>query len=191
MNVPGRKLFHVMSAIFVIPVFILPDPTRKIFFIGLFILVLMIDTLRLSNGGFRKLFLLFFKEILKDQEHRTYSGATFLFFSFMILNIFFSKEIAAFSMLLLSISDPLAALFGKYMRPRIRIFGDKTLWGLVGFIIGGALISIFFHNIPWKSKMIAVAVGALVELLSRGIDDNLLIPVSCALALQITKGGEL
>ncbi|NPB03984.1 MAG: hypothetical protein GXO39_06180 [Thermotogae bacterium] len=191
MNTPGRKLFHALSAIFLIPVFLLPDPTRKIFFIGVFLIVLAIDTLRLTNKDFRKVFLLFFRDILKDQEHRTYSGATFLFFSFMILNVFFSKEIAAFSMLLLTISDPLAAIFGRYLKPRIRIAGDKTLWGLLGFIIGGIVVSIFFHNIQWKSKLIAILVGAFIELFSRGIDDNLLIPVGCALALQLTKGGEL
>ncbi len=191
MNIPGRKLFHALSAIFLIPVFLLPDPTRKLFFIGVFLVVLLIDTLRLTSRDFRKLFLLFFRDILKDQEHRTYSGATFLFFSFMILNVFFSKEIAAFSMLLLTVSDPLAAIFGKYFKPRIKVAGDKTLWGLMGFILGGIIISLFFQNLPWKSKIIAVIVGAFVELFARGIDDNLLIPISCALALQLTKGGEV
>ncbi len=191
MNTPGRKLFHALSAIFLIPVFLLPDPTRKIFFIGVFLIVLAVDTFRLTNRNFRKVFLLFFRDILKVQEHRTYSGATFLFLSFMILNVFFSREIAAFSMLLLTVSDPLAALFGKYMKPRIRIVGDKTLWGLMGFIIGGVVVGLFFQNIQWKSKIIAILVGAFIELFSRGIDDNLLIPVGCALALQLTKGGEL
>ncbi len=191
MNIPGRKLFHALSAIFLIPVFLLPDPTRKIFFIAVFLIVLTIDTLRLSNRGFRKLFLIFFRDILKEQEHKTYSGATFLFLSFMILNVFFSREIAAFSMLLLTVSDPLAAIFGKYLRPRIRVVGDKTLWGVAGFMVGGLLVSIFFHNIPWKSRIIAVVVGALIEVFSTGIDDNLLIPVGCALALQLTKGGEI
>ncbi len=191
MNTPGRKLFHALSAIFLIPVFLLPDPTRKLFFIAVFLLVLTIDTLRLTSRGFRKLFLIFFRDILKEQEQKTYSGATFLFLSFMILNVFFSKEIAAFSMLLLTISDPLAAIFGKYLRPRVKIAGDKTLWGLAGFIVGGLIVSIFFHNIQWKSKIIAVLVGAFIEVFSTGIDDNLLIPVGCALALQLTKGGEL
>ncbi len=191
MNTPGRKLFHALSAIFLIPVFLLPDPTRKIFFIGVFLIVLAVDTFRLTNRNFRKVFLLFFRDILKVQEHRTYSGATFLFLSFMILNVFFSREIAAFSMLLLTVSDPLAALFGKYMKPRIRIVGDKTLWGLMGFIIGGVVVGLFFQNIQWKYKIIAIIVGAFIELFSRGIDDNLLIPVGCALALQLTKGGEL
>ncbi len=191
MNTPGRKFFHILSAIFILPVFLLPDPTRKLFFISVFLLVLAVDTLRLTSRGFRKLFMLFFRDILKEQEQKTYSGATFLFLSFMILNVFFSREIAAFSMLLLTVSDPLAALLGKYMRPRIRVVGDKTLWGFIGFVIGGLLVSIFFHNLQLKSRMIAILVGALIEMFSAGIDDNLLIPVGCALALQLTKGGEI
>ena len=189
MNIPARKIFHSLSAILVIPTLMLPDPQRKLFFIVIFLIVLLIDTLRLNNRGFRRLFLVFFKDILKREEFRVYSGATFLFFAVMLLNLLFSKEVAAFSLLLLTISDPLASIMGIYMKPRVRLFGDKTLWGFIGFLLGGFSISLFFHHIPWEAKIIAVITGALVELLSFGIDDNLLIPIGSAVVLQITKGG--
>ncbi len=190
MNILGRKIFHLLSAIFVIPTLILPDPWRKILFILLFLLVLTVDTLRMNNRSFRHIFMLFFKDMLKKEELRLYSGATFLFFSLMIINLFFSREVAAFSLMLLTISDPLASIMGIYMKPRIRIMDNKTLWGLIGFLVGGTIVAMLFNNLSWKSKIIAVVTGAVVELFAMGIDDNLLIPLSSAIALQLTKGGE-
>ena len=190
MNILGRKIFHLLSAIFVIPTLILPDPWRKILFILLFLLVLTVDTLRMNNRSFRHIFMLFFKDMLKKEELRLYSGATFLFFSLMIINLFFSREVAAFSLMLLTISDPLASIMGIYMKPRIKIMDNKTLWGLIGFLVGGTIVAMLFNNLSWKSKIIAVVTGAVVELFAMGIDDNLLIPLSSAIALQLTKGGE-
>ncbi len=86
----------------------------------------------------------------------------------------------------LSFGDCAAALMGRYLRPRIRIMGDKTLWGMVGcyvfsFAAQLLLAWILRFSIDWGAVAVLSAVACLCEVsIGKGLD-NIAVPVWCAL----------
>ncbi len=180
-----RKLFHLFSIVLIVPVLILDKHWCIIISISLLLIVFIVDTLRLRHAGFRKIFMLFFRGILKRDELRAYTGATYLAISYVFLNILFEKDIVIFSMLILSICDAVSALSGTYIKPIIKIH-KKSLNGLIGFYLSGIILSIvLFPQMSIFSKLLAVMVSGIIELFTP-IDDNLAIPITSSLILKWT-----
>lgn len=180
-----RKLFHLLSLLLIIPVIILDDKWRIIFSIVFLLLVFLIDSLRQRHKGFRQLFMIFFRGLLKRNEFNEYTSATYLAFSYAIINLLFSKEIVIFSLLILTVCDPIAYIFGNYIKPNIRFY-NKSINGFIGFFLSGIILSIFlFPEMKLASKVFAVLVSAIVELLTP-IDDNLSVPIASSLVLKFT-----
>ena len=99
-----------------------------------------------------------------------------------ISSLFFSKIIAAVSVLILGFSDAVATLVGKKFGKH-ELYKSKTLEGSLAFFISTFLIvSYFFGLIP---GLIAGVVLALIELFG-GSYDNLLIPVAGSLIIQLS-----
>ena len=101
------------------------------------------DYLRLKSGGVEKHFLRVFGSALRQHEQKNLTGATYVFTGSVVAIFLFPKEIAVPALLILSISDTLAALvgipFGKHK------FLKKSLEGSTAFFISTAIIlSIFF-----------------------------------------------
>ena len=179
----SRKLFHLLSIILIFPVLFLNDNYRIAFSISFLIIVLVIDILRLKNKNFGKFFLSIFRGILKKNEINDWTGATYLAISYALINILFEKEIVVFSLIILAICDPVAAIFGTYIKPNIRIY-KKSINGLIGFYISGIILSlILFNNISLFSKILAVLISGIVEIFTP-IDDNLSVPLTTAFVLK-------
>jgi len=180
-----RKLFHLLSLFLIIPVIIFDENQRIIFSILFLLVVFTIDTLRQKDKNFRKLFMSFFKGILKKYEFKEYTGATYLAFAYAIINILFEKEIVIFSILVIAFCDTSAYLFGTYIKPNIKLY-KKSINGLFGFIIAGFIISLLsFKELSLYSKLLAVFISAIVELIVP-IDDNLSVPITSSVILKIT-----
>jgi glycerol-3-phosphate acyltransferase PlsY len=77
-------------------------------------------------------------------------------------------------MLILVISDSLAALIGKSIG-KIKI-GDKTLEGTLAFVISATAIAYVIQGNFLESLFVAVCVGVL-EVLPLDINDNITIPL--------------
>jgi len=173
----------LLSVILIFPVLFLSDNYRIVFSISFLIVVLLIDVLRLKNRNFGKLFLSIFRSILKKDEINDWTGATYLAISYALINILFEKEIVIFSLIILAICDPIAAIFGTYIRPNIKIH-RKSINGLIGFYLSGIILSLlFFDNISLFSKILAVLISGIVEIFTP-IDDNLSVPLTTAFILK-------
>jgi dolichol kinase len=180
-----RKLFHLLTLFLIIPVLILDKEGRIIFSILFLLTVFLIDTLRLESKSFRKIFMILFGGMLKKHEYREYTGSTYLAISYVLINLLFEKEIIIFSMLILTICDPIAAIIGTYTKPNIKIF-KKSLNGLIGFYLAGIIISlIFFPNLSLTAKILAVLISGIVEIFTP-IDDNLAIPITSSIILKLS-----
>ncbi|MEO0203163.1 MAG: hypothetical protein ABIL37_05550 [candidate division WOR-3 bacterium] len=167
------------------PVLVLEKEWRILFSVLFLLVVFSIDTLRLQNKSFRKIFLNFFGGILKKHEYREYTGSTYLAISYALINLLFEKEIIIFSLLILSICDPVASIIGNYVKPNIKIF-KKSLNGLIGFYIAGILVSIItFPNLSLSVKLLAVLLSGIVEIFTP-IDDNLAIPIASSFILKFS-----
>jgi len=120
--------------------------------------------------------------VIRDNEYHSFWSATLMMFGFLIITFFFNKEVAIVSMLITSISDPLAALFGiKY--GQIKLFNNKTLEGSFIFISSTFLVMIFYLNTMSIFILIISLMIALTELFTPMKYDNLSIPLASALLL--------
>ena len=121
--------------------------------------------------------------VIRDNEYHSFWSATLMMFGFLIITFFFNKEVAIVSMLITSISDPLAALFGiKY--GQIKLFNNKTLEGSFIFISSTFLVMIFYLNTMSIFILIISLMIALTELFTPMKYDNFSIPIVSALLLR-------
>ena len=103
--------------------------------------------------------------------------ASYVFLSSCIVISLFSKEIAIVTLLIMSISDSLAALIGKKYG-KIK-FQDKTLEGSITFFLSSMVIILFFPNIDLFAGIFSVIITTLIESSKIfNIDDNLTVPLS-------------
>lgn len=108
-------------------------------------------------------------------------GAFFFVFSSLVTLILFPSEITAIGVLVLSVLDGMATLFGlRY--GRIRIINHKSIEGSLGAVLITFLILLVIMN-PVQAAIISIVAG-VVELGSP-VDDNLLIPLVVAVLLTV------
>jgi len=99
--------------------------------------------------------------------------------------LFKDKSIIMASLLTMSIADSFAAIIGiKY--GVTRIYNKKSLEGsFVFFIISFLILNIFISSISITISILIALIVTLVELFSFDyIDDNITIPISCALLIK-------
>jgi len=100
-------------------------------------------------------------------------GAFYFVFTALVTLILFPSSVAALGVLILSVLDGMATIFGlKY--GRIRIINHKSIEGSCGAILVTFVVLLFFVN-PVQAAVLSVVAG-IVELGSP-IDDNLLLPL--------------
>lgn len=178
-----RKLFHMSSA--TIPLIYLFSGLSREIAIGLmipvFILIAGSDLIRQLVPSFNRFYVKRFGILMRDGEENGFHNATYFMTATLFVSIFFSKEIAILSLLLLSFGDPAAAIFGR-MFGELKIFG-KTVEGSFACFQVCFLISIFFVA-PWQAFLVSL-IATLAELLPLPFNDNIRIPVLSAFALYL------
>ena len=118
-----------------------------------------------------------------------------VYISFIIYINFHSLIFFYLPILIMAVSDPIAALFGKkYPYGKYQIFNDqKTIIGSLAFFISAIIISLFLlnnltsiHLLPMILLSIIVSLSATIaEALSSKGFDNFTIPISVALVLVL------
>lgn len=175
--------------------------------LGLNVLLLGMEILRLKNATFRSFFHHTFGFLMKEQERTRFHGTVAYMVAALVLFLFFTNEVIILSLLFLVIADPVAAFVGIHAG-RVRFWNGKTLEGMLAFLsaaliaglgflalhtaLGRATFPFSFH---YPGPMVILVVGsavvsAIVEFLSftalQGlIDDNITVPVAAALALLL------
>lgn len=139
------------------------------------ILLLLLDLWRRKEGKWKNLFYRVFDKLLKPSERGgRVTGATTFLITVAALPFFFNKEIVIVSILILSISDPLASIAGM-LYPLRKIRKEKSLTGSAVFFLSGLMI--FFFLIPESVVylLITALLTTLVELLAPEIIENIAI----------------
>ena len=185
-----RKMYHVLaSSLFPLaylypPFHWSPSDVRKWLLIvsaGCFLVSFTLDFLRLRDHEFNSWFMGIFSEFIRRTETNKFNGSTFLCLAFFIVVFCFSRNVAITAMFFLSLGDAAAELGGKNFG-RLKIYG-KSLEGTLAFFLVAFLIAyVLFEN--WQIACIGALAGALVELFSFDLDDNLTVPIGSALALS-------
>lgn len=181
-----RKTIHLFTV--VIPIIYLYYFNREqmsVICISLFILFLLGDILRIYITQLRQFYEKILGKLLRpDERGKKLNGATLLLLGFLLVTILFEKEIAIISMLILAVSDSLAALVGLSIG-KIKWYG-KTLEGSLTFFIVSFLIMSYFTD-KTEINFFGAALLTIVELASGKLNDNLTIPIVSGLFFTFVK----
>jgi dolichol kinase len=121
-----------------------------------------------------------------SHPHERYkiNSATWYATALVFLALFASRPATMAALAVLGVADPVAALVGRrWGKHRIRT--GRSIEGTVGFIVSGAIVAA--GALAWAGglsvaaiaayALLAAAVGAVAELVTTQLDDNLTIPV--------------
>jgi dolichol kinase len=181
-----RKAIHLSSAIIPLTYWFLVERELTLQIVILLSLgFLTADYLRLKSDVIEKIFMQIFGSALRQHEKKNLTGATYVFTGSVVAIYLFPKEIAVAALLILSISDTLAALvgipFGKHQ------FLKKSLEGSSAFFLSTfVILSIFFPGALVFNILIA-AIVTLAEAYPMNLDDNFLIPILSGTLLSLVS----
>lgn len=129
---------------------------------------------------FRKMF----HSLLRvDEKNQQLTGATYLFLSATITFFFFKKIYAVPAVLILTISDSLAAVFGKMLGKHG--FLNKTWEGSLTFFLSSLVILILFIPLGMAKILLVVLAVTMIEAISLPVKDNVVLSISAALLMLL------
>jgi len=182
-----RKIFHIIMGI-VIAILIkygILTPISTLIVLALGIIISTIQ--RYKSLPIITWFLKNFDR--KEHENIPGRGVIFIFAATLILMLLFSSDIVIASLMVWAFGDSIAALIGKHYGKYKFLFNNKKhLEGtLAGIIFGTIAAAPFVGSIH---ALIAAALAMIIEvveikILGHDIDDNMLVPIVCAIILYI------
>jgi len=182
-----RRLFHLISGLFLIFITAYLDSMKGILLVlSLFILMSIVEVIRLYHPDVNRLFLRCFSLLVRPHEENKPTTTIYFLSGMLISLIFFNRDIALYAITILTIGDPAASTFGK--RFGRHLFKGKSLEGSLAFLFVSFITGLILHRLwPGLSTEIMIAgavAGTIAELLSIRIDDNLIIPVASSVVMQ-------
>ena len=174
-----RKLIHLSNLVIPLSLFYYDRQFVLILLIPLSVSFIVFDCLRINSRKVATFYNKYFFLITRDFEENQLTGASYVFFSSCIIIFIFPKAIAIPSLLIMSISDSVAALIGqKY--GEIKLF-NKTLEGSIAFFLSSILIIVLLPDIMLIPALIGAIVSTIIESSNfLDINDNLSVPLSFA-----------
>ncbi len=181
-----RKAIHLSSSIIPLSYWFLFEKHLTLQIVIVVALgFLTVDYLRLKSDFIEKIFMRIFGSALRQHEKKNLTGATYVFTGSVVAIFLFPKEIAVPSLLILAISDTLAALigipFGKHK------FLKKSLEGSAAFFISASIILAIFYPGNLLIAMLIAASVTLAEAYPINLDDNFLIPILSGTLLSLAS----
>ncbi len=140
----------------------------------------------------KDIFIIIFGSLLRRREFSSLTGGSYLMIaaSFAIF-VFEDRGIFISAISFLAIGDTVAALFGL-IHGRTKLFGKKTLEGTIACFLSCLLVVYILTKLPNLSFLFSVGLAGaitatIVEALPIEVNDNVVIPISAGIAMQITK----
>ncbi len=172
-----RKLIHLSSLWMVYAIYFFDKKHALILFGCLFIIFLILEYLRMTNEIISKLTSRFFHKIMRPRENtqkfsfQALTGSFYFILAVFLSVLLFTREIAMVAVLIMVISDTVAALVGKSIG-KVKIF-DKTLEGSVAFFVTTYVILLVSQfELSQIHIFLIVIVVTLVELTANKINVN-------------------
>ncbi len=134
-----------------------------------------VDLLRLKTAYLGRPFFKLFGGLIRNHESQALTGSTFLLLSFTVSILVFTKPVAIAVMYYTVLGDGMASLVGKkWGRAR---FGRKSIEGSAACLLTCLAVGASVTGLSVPIVIAGACVATMVECLSRGIDDNLSIPL--------------
>ncbi len=161
----------------------LDSRTMSYILFGVAIFGFIIDLSRLKNDTINKFVMMFMGPFMRESEKTSLSGFPFYSLGVALSLFLFPERIAILSILFLVFSDPISSYFG-ILYGKDKILPNKSLQGTVAGYLCCYLVTLVYGMIfaePTIQLLVFAifggVIGALSELLSELVDDNLTIPV--------------
>lgn len=139
------------------------------------------------------LFLVFFvvtrrKYIWKsifDVKRRSYGEITFTVGVILASLIAQDEKVFAAAVLVMGISDTVAAVIGQHYGKAHKLFGtSKTIKGTAGFFLMTVFILALFGVPTFAAALVVAAIATVIEFVSKHGLDNITVPLAVALSLN-------
>lgn len=134
-----------------------------------------------------------FGAIARPREYHKVNSATYYLLALGIVTTFFQRTEVIVGILVLAFGDPAAAWMGKRFGKR-KLYKEKSLVGALSFFAASAIVVIgylfAFHpelgvSVRIAGALVAALVGAVAELFSGKLDDNLTVPLAAVAAAAL------
>ncbi len=183
-----RRVFHAAAGLALAFFIFWMGKEKGLILIGaLFLFTILMEILRLQVAGVNKVLVGLVGSMLKDAEIRHPTGVGYFLGGALLCLLLFELEVTLASIVILSVGDPTAAMIGRRWG-RVRI-GKKSVEGTIGFLASamtaGIVLQGFWPGLSMTTFSMGALTGAMVELLPLNIDDNLLLPLTAGLAMEI------
>ena len=187
-----RKIWHMATGTIAITLFMLSGQDQHLWgwstlafaFVGF-----SVDFIRLRYPKANEFAIKFMGILMRENERNDYSGLPFYALGCGLALLLYSPHVAVLAVMFLVFSDPISSYFGvKY--GRTKILPNKSLQGsaagfctcyLITLIYGICIGHVAFDLLLFA--LLAGLIGAVSELFSVLVDDNLTIPVLSGLGL--------
>ena len=190
----ARKLWHIATGVIGLTVYhksgisIEHTATALLIFSACSFLV---EFLRLRNEKINQILMIAMKPVMRESEKNSVSGMPFYALGVSLSLFFFPPQIAILSILYLIFADPIASFCG-ILYGRDKILPNKSLQGTIAAFSVCYIVTLVYgliHSSPSMNllvfSIVAGLIGAVSELCSQFVDDNLCIPVISGLGLFI------
>ncbi len=149
----------------------------------------LVEYFRLRNEKMNQLVMIVLKPVMRESEKNSVSGLPFYALGVSLSLFFFPERIAILSVLFLIFADPIASFCG-ILYGRDKILPNKSLQGTIAAFSVCYIVTLVYGLIYASPSMsllmfaiVAGIIGAISELCSQFVDDNLCIPVISGLGL--------
>lgn len=190
----ARKLWHMATGLLGLALYRksgLPVETVALALLVFSACSFLVEYSRLKNEKLNQLLMIVMKPIMRESEKNSVSGMPFYALGVSLSLFFFPERIAILSILFLVFADPIASFCG-ILFGRDKILPNKSLQGTIAAFSVCYIVTLVYgliHASPSMNLLIfsivAGIIGAVSELCSQFVDDNLCIPVISGLGLFI------
>ena len=179
-----RKIIHLSSSLIPTSIYLYGKKTVLPFIIFISLLFITIDILRIYNQNIKKIYNNFFSNVTRRNENNKLSGASWVFLGSSLSLLLFDEYTCIISLLVLSISDSIAAIIGiKYGKTKLF---NKSLEGSSAFLFSSTIIILILSQKSLFTSYAAIITTTIVELFSNDIiNDNISIPLVCGTILTL------
>lgn len=152
-----------------------------------------VEYLRLRNEKLNHFLMSVMRPVMRESEKNSVSGMPFYALGVSLALFFFPPKIAILAVLFLIFADPIASFFG-ILYGRDKILPNKSLQGTIAAFTVCYVITLTYgvlYTGPHMGLLVfsiaAGVIGAISEMCSQFVDDNLCIPVVSGLGLYLVN----
>lgn len=191
----ARSLFHIGSALLALLVLVLaPWPGFPTLLAGVLCgTAWSLEVARRRSPRANDRLMRFFGAVAHAHERHRVNSSTWYMTALLLLSSLVEPAVSAIAVAVLGFGDPAAALVGRRFG-RIRLRAGRSLEGSCGFVAAASLVAFVVASVLLPGTfavhliiaLVAGVTGAVVEMFSTSVDDNLTIPLAVAASVRAT-----